>query len=296
MADLPEELHYPQYFLPPGLQIEEHLCRASRADVTVQNPPTKRHEDFLAPPEGNIQDLIHQVVHIINHQYHFQVVRTMRFLLTFCLVLLTSEVRRDALLAGDPMVLNNGDFNARFKEGWIIILGVPPDFRNESHIERVVNTFGKLVCWDHRDRVLGRVLARCLYTDPSAIPRKIDENNALEVQIEQIQHHQQADVHEEMQHDSTSISDFSMHDTASVNNMGHQIQLIQNNLQIITYQALVPCFPFKSLPSEVCTSMAENVFLPLIISWNSPLLKQPIEYHWWLGFKPCLHVQIPRRV
>lgn len=58
----------------------------------------------------------------------------------------------------------------------------------------------------------------------------------------------------------------------------------------------MPCFPFKSLPSEVCIFMAENVFLPLIISWNSPLLKQPIEYHWWLGFKPCLHVQIPRRV
>lgn len=38
----------------------------------------------------------------------------MRFPLALCLVLLTSEVRRDALLAGDPMVLNNGDFNARF--------------------------------------------------------------------------------------------------------------------------------------------------------------------------------------
>ncbi|EEE60628.1 hypothetical protein OsJ_14055 [Oryza sativa Japonica Group] len=152
------------------------------------------------------------------------------------------------------MVLNNGDFNARF---------VRPDNLDNRR--------------------------NCPF-------RRKDENNALEVQIEQIQHHQQADVHEEMQHDSASISDFSMHETASVNNMGHEIQLIQNNLQIITYQALVPCFPFKSLPSEVCTSVAENVFLPLIISWNSPLLKQPIEYHWWLGFKPCLHVQIPRRV
>lgn len=86
------------------------------------------------------------------------------------------------------MVLNNGDFNARFvrpdnldnrrncpfsRAGWIMILGIPPDFRNESHIERVINTFGKLVRWDHRDQVLGRVLARCLYYDPSAIPRKI---------------------------------------------------------------------------------------------------------------------------
>lgn len=166
MADLLEELHYPQYFLPPGLQIEEHLFRASRADVTIQNPPTKRHEDFMAvlvepqPPEGSIQDLIHQVVHIINHQYRFQVVRTIRFPLALCLVQLTSEVSRDALLAGDPMVLNNGDFNARIvcpdnldnrrnypfsREGWIMILGIPPDFRNESHIERVVNTFRKLV-------------------------------------------------------------------------------------------------------------------------------------------------------
>lgn len=198
MADLPEELHYPQYFLPPGLQIEEHLSRASRADVTIQNHPTKRHEDFVAvlvepqPPEESIQDLIHQVVHIINHQYRFQVVRTIRFPLALCLVHLTSEVRTDALLAGDPMVLNNGDFNARFvcpdnldnrrncpfsRDGWIMILGIPLDFRNESDIERVVNTFGKLVRWDHRDRVLGRVLARCLYSDPSAIPRKIVMEN-----------------------------------------------------------------------------------------------------------------------
>lgn len=87
-----------------------------------------------------------------------------------------------------------------------------------------------------------------------------------------------------------------MQDTASVNNMGHEIQLVQNNLQIITYQAPVPCFPFKCLPSAVCISVAENVFLPLIISCNPPLLKQPIEHHWWHGFKPCLPVQIPRSV
>lgn len=174
------------------------MSRASRADVTIQNHPTKRHEDFVAvlvepqPPEESIQDLIHQVVHIINHQYRFQVVRTIRFPLALCLVHLTSEVRTDALLAGDPMVLNNGDFNARFvcpdnldnrrncpfsRDGWIMILGIPLDFRNESDIERVVNTFGKLVRWDHRDRVLGRVLARCLYSDPSAIPRKIVMEN-----------------------------------------------------------------------------------------------------------------------
>lgn len=59
------------------------------------------------------------------------------------------------------------------RSGWVLILGIPPDYRNELHIKKVVNTFGKVIRWHNEDRVLGRVLVKCMYTEPEAVPRRI---------------------------------------------------------------------------------------------------------------------------
>ncbi len=90
-----------------------------------------------------------------------------------CLIQVPSELHRDTLIAGQYLMLNKGAFQAHFirpdnlayrrncpfnQEGWIMILGIPSDYINETHIHRVVNAFGKFIHWHHRDSVLGRVL------------------------------------------------------------------------------------------------------------------------------------------
>ncbi len=98
-----------------------------------------------------------------------------------CLIQVPSELHRDTLIAGQYLMLNNGAFQEHFmrpdipfnRVGWIMILGIPSDYRNETHIYRVANTFGKLIRWHHRESVLGRVLTKYLYTDPSEVAQRI---------------------------------------------------------------------------------------------------------------------------
>jgi hypothetical protein len=62
-------------------------------------------------------------------------------------------------------MLNKGAFQAHFirpdnlayrrncpfnQESWIMILGIPSDYINETHIHRIVNAFGKFIHWHHK--------------------------------------------------------------------------------------------------------------------------------------------------
>lgn len=48
MANLPVALFTPEFFVPPGFEIEEPLVRVAHSEFTVQAPAARVHEDFVA--------------------------------------------------------------------------------------------------------------------------------------------------------------------------------------------------------------------------------------------------------
>lgn len=119
MANLPVALFTPEFFVPPGFEIEEPLVRAAHFEFTVQAPAARVHEDFVAvqvepqPSPEAFPNLIHQVIHFINNHHHMHVFRAVRFPLALCLIQVASELHRDILVASGHLNLDNGVFQAK---------------------------------------------------------------------------------------------------------------------------------------------------------------------------------------
>ncbi|KAM0824264.1 hypothetical protein ACQ4PT_070311 [Festuca glaucescens] len=60
-----------------------------------------------------------------------------------------------------------------FRRGWLMFLGVHPDYRNDYDIANVVATFGQYHTWNSNDHVQDRVLVYASFTSPQLVPRDV---------------------------------------------------------------------------------------------------------------------------
>jgi hypothetical protein len=60
-----------------------------------------------------------------------------------------------------------------FLRGWLMFLGVHPDYRNDFDIAQAVATFGQYHTWNSNDPVKDRVLVYASFPSPQLVPRDV---------------------------------------------------------------------------------------------------------------------------
>ncbi|KAM0879664.1 hypothetical protein ACQ4PT_034085 [Festuca glaucescens] len=60
-----------------------------------------------------------------------------------------------------------------FRRGWLMFLGVHPDYRNNLDIANAVSTFGQYHTWNSNDPVKDRVLVYASFPSPQLVPRDV---------------------------------------------------------------------------------------------------------------------------
>lgn len=60
-----------------------------------------------------------------------------------------------------------------FRDGWLMFIGIPLDYRKTEFIAQAVSTFGKFQSWDSEDQYLVRTLVRASFPDTPLIPRSL---------------------------------------------------------------------------------------------------------------------------
>ena len=57
-----------------------------------------------------------------------------------------------------------------FHRGWVMLLGIPLEYRRQQYIEDVISTFGHFHYWHHADPLMVRTLAYVSFAAPSMVP------------------------------------------------------------------------------------------------------------------------------
>jgi hypothetical protein len=60
-----------------------------------------------------------------------------------------------------------------FCRGWLMFLGIPPDYRNDFDIANAVSTFGRTHYWNREDPILDRALVYASFPSPQLVPRDV---------------------------------------------------------------------------------------------------------------------------
>jgi hypothetical protein len=60
-----------------------------------------------------------------------------------------------------------------FRNGWLMLLGILPDYRNGLHIANAVSSFGKFHSWNSMDPIECRALVFALFQSPAHVPRDV---------------------------------------------------------------------------------------------------------------------------
>jgi hypothetical protein len=60
-----------------------------------------------------------------------------------------------------------------FRRGWLMMLGIHPDYRNDLDIANAVSTFGKFHSWNREDPIKERVLVYASFPSPALVPRDV---------------------------------------------------------------------------------------------------------------------------
>ncbi|KAI4971046.1 hypothetical protein ZWY2020_001960 [Hordeum vulgare] len=160
MANFPVD---PNRFAPAGMMVEEPWDadeRPPRIYVTATQIPLKRHEAWAIaqleprPPAAEIDQLLEQIAqHIVDH------------------VRLEVISRSGAVSFGRPG--DNFRSTTYTRQGWIMLLNLPMDYRNDDFLREVVSKFGKMRSWFHEDFSPTRTLIKCAYGAARDIPRSI---------------------------------------------------------------------------------------------------------------------------
>ncbi|KAK1668231.1 hypothetical protein QYE76_056390 [Lolium multiflorum] len=91
----------------------------------------------------------------------------------------THRRRRKRLLFGEIRFMHVGEApqNHRaalgFRRGWLMFLGMHPDYRNDLDIANAVGTFGQYHTWNNNDPMLERVLVYASFPSPQLVPRDV---------------------------------------------------------------------------------------------------------------------------
>src|SRR3954470_5923552 len=57
--------------------------------------------------------------------------------------------------------------------GWLMIIGVPLDYRNTCCLSEMIGTFGQFISWEHTYRRLVRTLIRASFPENAMVPRDV---------------------------------------------------------------------------------------------------------------------------
>jgi hypothetical protein len=109
------------------------------------------------------------------------------FLFGIGLLQLRSAAARFALVNHEPFEFmpdvfvrftnhEDGEYQRDFQgfcTGWLMLLGVPLDYRNDFDVSNAIGTFGKFHDWHRDDPLLARTLVHASFPSPQLVPRDI---------------------------------------------------------------------------------------------------------------------------
>ncbi|KAE8766765.1 hypothetical protein D1007_61971 [Hordeum vulgare] len=184
----------PEFFLPPGHNIiDGRLDWLPRTYTTPAVPITRRHERFViadvhpAPPANNMihvrQEvaalLLHRGLHVRSAQQWIEGVGLFELRdaeESYAAVhMVPQEVDHNSVvrfLRHDQGLGFHGQEG--FRQGCLMILGVPLDFRNTEDLRAAVNTFGEFHHWVSDDSYLVRSIMFASFPDERLVPRSIN--------------------------------------------------------------------------------------------------------------------------
>jgi hypothetical protein len=159
----------------------------------MSDPPQQHQALCIAiveppPPEIHAGHWRDRVRDFLIGPLNRQVIDYQPCLLGLGLYELSSPNSREALVQHGPFHLENNRFvrfinhdeapeNVRsvqgFRRGWLMFLGIPPDYRNDYDIANVVSTFGKFHSWTSQDPIKCRALVFASFPSPALVPRDV---------------------------------------------------------------------------------------------------------------------------
>ncbi|KAI4994154.1 hypothetical protein ZWY2020_029202 [Hordeum vulgare] len=184
----------PEFFLPPGHNIiDGGPDRLPRTYTTPAVPITRRHERFVivdvhpAPPTDNVIQvrqevaafLLHRGLHVQSAQPWIEGVGLFEIrdaVESYAAVhMVPQEVAHNSVvrfLRHDQGLGLRGQEG--FRQGCLMILGVPLDVRNTEDLRAAVNTFEEFHHWVSDDPYLVRSIVFASFPDDRLVPRSIN--------------------------------------------------------------------------------------------------------------------------
>ncbi|KAM0844874.1 hypothetical protein ACQ4PT_056795 [Festuca glaucescens] len=208
----------PHRFLPRGHGIiDGGPNRLPQTYVTPSSFVPDQFESFcvavveLKLPAEDLPDLLHLARNYIV-QLGFEVINSQSWFYGVGLYQLRSPVSLSALVDHPPRDFGPHHF-IKFENhnegpgyrvhqgacnGWLMIIGVPMDFRNDSCIREAVNTFGDFHYWYSHDMQRCRILVYVTYSSAELVPRDVVFRQPLgEVHGEQLNGGPEQDLQED---------------------------------------------------------------------------------------------------
>ncbi|CAM0951808.1 unnamed protein product [Alopecurus aequalis] len=193
MANFPVD---PERFLPIGLHVEEpwgDAERPARVYITASVTPPRRHESWAIaqldprPPGEELDEVLQQIVNHIAQNHPGQVLSFSESAVGVAVIRMNDHLHRDLLVDSAAVPFGNGrilsfakhDEGENFRAtvytrlGWIMLLNLPMDYRNEDFLRDAVSKFGKLRSWLRDDPSPVRTLIKLAYGGARDIPRSI---------------------------------------------------------------------------------------------------------------------------
>ena len=169
---------------------------ANRLPRTFYNPtqdPPRLHEDFCIaevlphPPIHEIAFWREQVRLFLTDHLNWVVVDHQTSVFGVGLFRMHNAMARHALVQHPPFQLQDNVFvrfmdlndgpNHRaalgFRRGWLMFLGIPPDYRNDTDLSNAVSTFGKFHHWNCQDHIASRALVFASFNSVASVPRDV---------------------------------------------------------------------------------------------------------------------------
>jgi hypothetical protein len=185
----------PTPWLPWGHQvIDGGNTRLPRSYYYACQDPTPQHQAFCiasvkpAPPPQDAAFWRQQVSNFLVGPLQRNVVDVQPSLFGVGLFQLSNANAVHALVQHGQYQLNHQRFvrfiyadNAAqnhcaslgFRKGWLMFLGIPPDYRNDFDISNAVSSFGKFHYWNHQDPITERALVFASFPSPQLVPRDV---------------------------------------------------------------------------------------------------------------------------
>jgi hypothetical protein len=185
----------PTPWLPWGHQvIDGGVTRLPRSYYNPQNDPPQQHQSYCIAVVEPAPHPLHQgiwrdrVRDLLVGPLNRQVLDVQPSVFGVGLFQLGSPHSREALVQhGAFNLLNNStvrfvnvdecEENHRvvqgFRTGWLMFLGIPPDYRNDYDITNAVPTFGKFHYWSSDDPIKSRALVYASFPSPALVPRDV---------------------------------------------------------------------------------------------------------------------------